>query len=118
MARPGTIPRMLPADAFRTTGSPAWRRSETYGDNMLEQVLAQVLLLPRAERAELRATLDQLDATEARVTPEIERTQGVKDEEAARRWLEEFDALAAEIDAAWQGDMSATDAVKEQRRDL
>ena len=85
---------------------------------ILEQVIAQVLLLPRAERAELRAALDQLDATEARVTPEIERTQGVEDEEAARRWLEEFDALAAEIDAAWQGDMSATDAVKEQRRDL
>ena len=85
---------------------------------MLEQVIAQVLLLPRAERAELRAALDQLDATEAPVTPEIERTQAVEDEEAARRWLEEFDALAAEIDAAWQGDMSATDAVKEQRRDL
>ena len=85
---------------------------------MLEQVIAQVLLLPRAERAEVRAALDQLDATEAPVTPEIERTQGVEDKEAARRWLEEFDALAAEIDAAWQGDMSATDAVKEQRRDL
>ncbi len=85
---------------------------------MFEQVIAQVLLLPRTERMQLRAALDQLDATEAPATPESERTQGVEDEEAARRWLEEFDAIAAEIDAAWQGDMSAADAVKEQRREL
>jgi hypothetical protein len=85
---------------------------------MFEQVIAQVLLLPRAERAQLRAALDQLDATEAPVPSGIERTQAVEDEEAARRWFEEFDAIAAEIDAAWQGDMSAADAVKEQRREL
>ena len=85
---------------------------------MFEQVIAQVLLLPRAERAQLRAALDQLDATEAPVTPGIERKQASEDEEAARRWLEEFDAIAAEIDAAWQGDTSAADAVKEQRREL
>ena len=85
---------------------------------MFEQMIAQVLLLPRAERAQLRAALDQLDATEAPGTPGLERTQASEDEEAARRWLEEFDAIAAEIDAAWQGDMSAADAVKEQRREL
>ena len=78
---------------------------------MHEQVIAQVLLLPRA-------ALDQLDATEARIITGSERTQGVEDEEAVRRWLEELDALAAELDAAWQGDMSAIDAMKEQRRDL
>ncbi len=85
---------------------------------MFDQVIAQVLLLPRAERAQLRAALDQLDATEAPVPSDLERAQAVEDEEAARRWLEEFDAIAAEIDAAWQGDMSAADAVKEQRREL
>ncbi len=85
---------------------------------MFEQVIAQVLLLPRAERAQLRAALDQLDATDAPVTPDLERTQVVEDEKAARHWLEAFDALAAEIDVAWQGDMSAADAVKEQRREL
>ena len=85
---------------------------------MFEQMIAQVLLLPRAERAQLRAALDQLDATEAPVPPGLERTQAIEDEEAARHWIEEFDAIAAEIDAAWQGDMSAADAVKEQRREL
>ena len=85
---------------------------------MFEQVIAQVLLLPRAERAQLRAALDQLDATETPVTSDLDRAQAGRDEEAARRWLEEFDAIAAEIDAAWQGDMSAADAVKEQRREL
>ncbi len=85
---------------------------------MFEQVIAQVLLLPRAERAQLRAALDQLDATETPVTSDLDRAQAGEDEEAARRWLEEFDAITEEIDAAWQGDMSAEDAVKEQRREL
>ncbi len=32
--------------------------------------------------------------------------------------LNAIDALAAEVSAAWQDDMSAVDAVKEQRREL
>ena len=32
--------------------------------------------------------------------------------------LAAFDELAAQIGAAWQDDMSAVDAIREQRRDL
>ncbi len=39
-------------------------------------------------------------------------------QEAAHEAIARLDELAARISAAWQDDMSAVDAVKEQRRDL
>jgi phage-related minor tail protein len=66
------------------------------------QALVEELAIQRAQEAYERAP----EAAEAAYEAEIEA------------WLEEADKLAAAVSAAWKDDLSAAEAVKEQRRDL
>jgi len=75
--------------------------------------------------SELRDLLDRMPSGEsvtvigtdgkpvARVTPlKPQQEEAV----AAEDWLAEWDALAEEVGRAWKGDLSAVEAVAEQRR--
>jgi hypothetical protein len=77
-----------------------------------EHILQALEHLTPEERRRLREVLDAEACTEPSApSPDEGRAR-------AADWFAAGDKLAARIGAAWKDDMSAADAVKEQRRDL
>ena len=75
-------------------------------------------LTPEEQRRLLKELEGELASeSEAALLPPARR---LTDDERAvvQKYLDDLDALAAEIGAAWQDGMSAVDAVREQRREL
>ncbi len=83
-----------------------------------EDVLRDARQLTPVEQQRLRAELADLGHQSIVEAPpsELERQQA--HEEHVRDALDKLDRLAARISAAWKDDMSAVDAVREQRREL
>ncbi len=81
-----------------------------------ESVLAQARQLPPEERQALMAEPGLQAAKEA--SERDPEAAEAADEAAIAAWLAETDTLAAAVSAAWKDDMSAAEAVKEQRREL
>lgn len=77
-----------------------------------EHILQALEHLTREERRRLRQALDEEGPAELSTpAPDDRRAQ-------VAAWFAAGDALAARIGAAWKDDMTAVEAIREQRHDL
>ena len=77
-----------------------------------EHILQELARLTPEERRRLRQVLDEeAPAEPSSPAPDDRRTQ-------AAAWFAAGDELAARIGAAWEDDMTAVEAIREQRHDL
>lgn len=87
-----------------------------------ENVLNEARQLTPEDRSRLLAALGQPSSS---ISEAIQTARNIEahtstnaEKEAVSFWLAGLDALATDINSAWQGTGDAVDAVREQRREL
>ena len=82
-----------------------------------DTILEQARLLTMEEQQRLRAALDDLVSVPPSI-PDREQGRALRSRPGLEADLAAIDAIAAKVGALWKDDMSAVDAVREQRREL
>ena len=83
-----------------------------------EEVLRGAKQLTPEERRRLRLELEVLEHQHDVNGGQSEQELGQAREERVRAVMDDFRELAERVGAAWKSDLSAVEAVREQRRDL